>query len=218
MKLLDIDNFYCLMITERCNFSCKYCCASFRKETALSKIENDIESVIHLFNTVKPGLITLSGGEPTIAKNTERLLEWLPQHKFAAFSNGSCLPKWIFYDNFILPIVTYHSDCINESVFIKNVKTLFDYGKKVIVKIICKPDENTLPVDIWEKLWSIGIPAHFVPLEYDYYFPLDIIQKVSNEYLTSCLYNSRFFRPEPASIPECICQGGTKDMFEITSK
>jgi len=218
MKLLNINNFYSLITTERCNFSCSYCCASNRKDIALSVIESNIDAICDFFETVKPGLISLSGGEPALAKNIAILLKRLPQHKFAVFTNASLLPEWFFYDNLVLPIATYHAECIKEQVFIENVKRLFDNGKKVIVKIIVKPDEEVLPITLWERLWSIGIPAHFVPLDYDYYFYPDIINEISHKYLTSCLYNARFFRPEPGNISECFCMGGTIDMFEISSR
>jgi hypothetical protein len=218
LKLLDIDNFYSLMTTERCNFLCSYCVAWNRKNKALSAIESNIDAVCAFFETVKPGLITLSGGEPALAKNMAVLLKRLPQHKFAAFTNASLLPEWFFYDNFVLPIATYHAECIKGPVFIENVRRLFENGKRVIVKIIVKPDEEFLPAAIWEQLWSIGIPAHFVPLEYDYYFYPEIIHEISTLYLTSCLYNARFFKPEPGNISEYLCRGGTVDMFDITSE
>jgi hypothetical protein len=97
-----------------------------------------------------------------------------------------------------------------------NLIRLHQSGKRVYAKIIVKPQEQ-INQFIWEKLWNLGIPAHFVPLEYDHYFNEHIIDRIRANFLTSCMYIARFFRPPQFNIRPVLCKAGTKEMFEVSS-
>jgi hypothetical protein len=161
------------------------------------------------------GLITISGGEPSLVKNIDILLD--TNNKFYIFTNMSIIPDWYAHDNVLLIAGTFHEECISEKKFIHNALRVQESGKRIYAKLIVKP-QKMISVELWEKLWSLGIPAHFTPLEYDYYFTENMIHGIRTKFLTSCMYNARFFWPPPGKIESVLCKAGTKEMFEISSK
>lgn len=216
MKLLNLDSFYSVMLHNRCNFHCSYCCAEGRKSTHLSHIESNFDRLAELFSMSEPGLIALSGGEPGLTKNIHDFIKGQTRHKFMVFSNASYMPEWFYEDNIKFVIATFHEECISKEKFFENVKRFYDSGKKVIVKIIVKPHLRSLDKELWGKAWEHGIPAHFTPLEYTYWFHDSLLEDIKSS-LTSCLYNARFFRSALTCGSSTRCRGGTDKMFEVSA-
>jgi len=217
--LLNLSNFYSVYSTERCNFRCSYCVARDRKTEQKTAIENNTERLTELFNALEHGLVSVSGGEPALARGFPALVRGLTRHGLAVFTNLSLVPKWYLSDRCLLFIATYHEECIDRERYLDNAVGLARQGKRVVAKLIVKPTPGSLEAQLplWEKLWSHGVAAHFVPLEFDNNFCRQVIEDIRRHFLTSCMYNARFFRPSSGAIAARPCAGGTARMFEIRS-
>lgn len=217
--LMHLSNFYSVYSTERCNFHCSYCVAMDRKTAEKTAIEQNTQRLTELFNALEHGLVSVSGGEPALARGFPALVQGLTRHKLAVFTNLSLVPDWYLHDRCLLFIATYHEECIDQERYVDNAVGLARQGKRVVAKLIVKPEPGSLEAQLplWEKLWSHGVAAHFVPLEFDYYFGRQVVEDIRKHFLTSCLYNARFFRPASKAIDARPCAGGTARMFEIRS-
>lgn len=81
----------------QCNYRCPYCTGPrTAKATQRGRTEEDADAVIRFFNdSGKRWLIGLSGGEPTIHPQFERIVSGLAcGHSYHMFSNGSFSTPW----------------------------------------------------------------------------------------------------------------------------
>lgn len=212
MKFLD-KNQYAILFSERCNFSCAYCCTKASKNAPLSTVESNPDRIINLFNQVDPGVIMLSGGEPTLWRELPFIVSALPQHDWVLLCNLSNIPKWIEHNNIRLVIAAFHEQFADPDRFKDNLLQLKQMGKRPVAKLIVKPGEEYSQIPLWEEWNSSGIPTHLTPLEYDYTFSPSFLDDLKDRYLTSALYNARFFRT--GSEESKLCTAGTNEMFQL---
>lgn len=214
MKFLE-KNQYCIWFSDRCNYNCEYCCNKASQTAPLSTIEQHPHRIIELFNTVDPGVIMLSGGEPTLWKDLPHLITALPQHDWVMLTNLSNVPKWMETPRVKLVIAAFHEQFANRDRFRENLLRLKDAGSRPVAKLIVKPGEEYSLLPLWEEWNSLGIPTHLTPLEYDYTFAPSFLEEVRRKYLTSCLYNARFFRSGSKQTKNC--PAGTDEMFQVNA-
>src|SRR5947199_5162436 len=92
-----------LSITDRCNFRCVYCMpkeAFGRDHAFLERREllsfEELERVVRIFASLGIRTVRLTGGEPLVRRDVERLVELLaaiPELELALTTNGALLPK-----------------------------------------------------------------------------------------------------------------------------
>ncbi|GAB1409757.1 hypothetical protein MASR1M90_09110 [Desulfovibrionales bacterium] len=211
MKLLNLNQ-YALWFSDRCNYKCSYCCNKVQPNASYSFVENHLDSLVKTLSQVDPGMIMVSGGESTLWKDLPVVMDNL-LHQWCILTNGSFVPTFASHPNIKFILACYHDEYANPDRFIENMLTYKDMAKRPIVKIIVRPDNEYKHVKLWEKLNSLMIPSHFVPLEYTYFFSREFIVELVNNFRTSCLYNSRFFRNDP--LTSCNCHAGTREMFQV---
>jgi len=90
MKFLN-DNHYALIFGSRCNLNCSYCSfglynEQFRKNTS-SYIEDNLFKLINFLSTLEHGIITITGGEPSLFQNMPKLTQSLRNIRWIVFSN-----------------------------------------------------------------------------------------------------------------------------------
>ena len=214
MKFLG-KNQYCIWFSDRCNYNCQYCCNKASQSAPSSAVELNAERIIGLFNAVDPGVIMLSGGEPTLWKDLPQIVSALPQHDWVLLSNLSSIPKWVENQNIKIVIAAFHEQFANPERFKNNLLHLKEMGKRPVAKLIVKPGEEYSLIPLWEDWNSSGIPTHLTPLEYDYKFNPAFLDDIRSKFLTSSLYNARFFRT--SSAVSTYCSAGTNEMFQVNA-
>jgi len=204
-------NQYCVWFSTRCNFACPYCCNYSEQGGPRSFVEDHPEYLIALFQDVEPGVITVSGGEPTLWKEMPILLEALPKHKWVILTNLSRIPVWLYHPNVVLLIAAYHPGQIAPDKFATNFYKMRD---KAVGKILVTPGEEEKDLDYW-RVWNQTIgPVHLAPVNWPTGCDPSFLQRIkSGELLTSAMYNSRFFIKDNREWKDCIA--GTRDMFQI---
>jgi len=208
VKLFD-RNHYCLYLSKRCNYQCSYCINYAGRGSPQSEDERNIDRVIEVFDSVEPGCITVSGGEPTIWKSMPDIIERLPQHYWIFLSNCSYIPDWIHQDSVKLVIAAWHPEqAIDIEAFADRVSRL----KRAVAKVIVFPDKEQEAVGYHETLHDLGIVSHLVSCEYPHVFSQDMLDYIV-AYPTSLMYNSRFFIN--GATTERLCDAGTSSMFQI---
>ncbi len=212
MRLLN-RNHYGIWYSDRCNYGCSYCCNKASAGAPKSAVETNLQALINCLGSAEPGLISVSGGEPTLWKDLPVLFDALPQHGWILFTNLSFLPNWIEHPQIKLIVPAYHEEYAQEDKFSEHLTRLKQMGKRLHVKIIVKPEQEYHQVGRWEKWNAQGIPASFTPLEYTYYFKSDFIRDLIYKYRTCSLYNARFFRSEAAFGQ--VCCAGTSQAFQV---
>ena len=77
-----------IALTSRCTQNCDFCYVKNREEGELK-----LEDIIHFLEVVKPLSIDLAGGEPTLWKDLDKLLEWCYDNniKTGLITNGARL-------------------------------------------------------------------------------------------------------------------------------
>lgn len=210
MRFLN-RNQYCIWFSNRCNYKCSYCCNNAGRGAPSSAVEAEPGLLIELFSQVEPGVITVSGGEPSLWKDAPALVEALPQHYWVIFSNLSLVPDWFYHPNVKLVIAAYHEEEASTDRFLCN---LYCLSPRATAKILVKPGEETKHLSFWKEVSRIA-PAHLVSLEGDPVWDPEFLRRVTEgDLLTSCLYNSRFFIRDRAVTPRA-CFAGTNTMFQV---
>lgn len=208
-------NQYGLWFSDRCNYKCSYCCNNASPKAPKSEIESNPEALIYLFNQVEPGVILVSGGEPTLWKDFPDILNSLPQHYWVVLTNLTTIPEWLNHPNIKLLLPAYHEEFANEERFTAYLTQLKEMGKRAHVKLIVKPGQEYNQVPLWEKWNGLGIPTSFTPLEYTFRFKREFLKDVVDNFRTSSLYNSRFFRRQSPANRYCVA--GTGKSFQVNS-
>jgi len=207
-RFLD-RNQYCINFSLRCNYACSYCINQAGKGKAKSVVENSTFNLIRLFNDVEPGVIMVSGGEPTLWYDMPKLIRELPQHKWVILTNLSFIPSWLLHPNVVLVIAAYHFFQTDADAFIWRVKSL----PRAMVKILVDPRDEANPVEMWYHLTERGILTHLAPMEWPRPHSEWMLELVSGDLLTSCMYSARFFSNDYTKERPCIA--GTRDMFQV---
>jgi hypothetical protein len=209
-RLLD-RNQYCIVYSKRCNYGCSYCVSSAGPALPPSKIEQDPDYVVHLFNQVEPGVITLSGGEPLIWSELPGIIDRLPQHHWVILTNLYRCPHWLlWHPNIKMVVAAYHSEHANKRDF-----KAFAAGLTTRNRCVVKVMYNESTFDIWKELDEYGIPTHLVPFEGNPPEDSGFLDRFnSGELLTSNMYNARFFYHQWAHRHH-LCVAGTRDMFQL---
>lgn len=208
-------NQYCIWFSDRCNYKCSYCCNNASPKAPKSEVESNPDALINLFNQVDPGVIMVSGGEPTLWQDFPILLDALPQHDWVILTNLTTIPSWFQHPNIKIFIPAYHEEFANSERFTAHLSQLQSMGKRAHAKIIVKPGQEYNQVSLWEKWNGMGTPASFVPLEYAFKFQRDFLKDIIYQFRTSALYNSRFFRRDTPI--NRLCSAGTKQAFQVNS-
>lgn len=204
-------NQYCIWFSSRCNYACEYCCNHSVQNGPKSYVEEHPEEVIALFQDVEPGVITVSGGEPTLWEDMPILLEALPMQKWVILTNLSREPAWFYHPNVVLLIAAYHPTQTGADRFAARFEKL---KQKTVAKILVTPGKEREHLKTWCE-WNLsGLVTHLAPVNW----PVGCADWFLNElregfWLSSCLYNSRFLIKEHREWRGCIA--GTKDMFQI---
>ncbi len=140
-------------ITTVCNYSCSYCYAmreygdNWNKETSRDTVKLILTS---LYASTMPVFLGLLGGEPTLSKHFEFILEELREKFFKRehdrvyiTTNLSRDISWYldfptadYYHNKLFFLVSYHSSEANPDDFLKKINILLDLGYKVKVNIM----------------------------------------------------------------------------------
>ena len=208
-------NQYGIWFSDRCNYKCSYCCNSASPKAPKSDVETNTQAMINVFNKVEPGVILVSGGEPTLWQDFPLLLEALPQHYWAILTNLTTVPEWLSHPNIKILLPAFHEEFANRERFTKHLMQLQEMDKRMHVKLIVKPQREYEQIDLWEQWNSLGVPTSLVPLEYTHLFKREFLADVISKFRTSSLYNSRFFKsPRPITKP---CIAGTEKFFQINS-
>ena len=119
-------------MTDVCNYSCSYCPESLRNgkeyKIDISAIDNFLSQLMYQ-NKNRKVFFHLGGGEPTILKNFEELLQLFKTYRInvSIQTNGSRPLSWwqknIHY--FSKVHLSYHSlECSNEEFFLKKLNTV----------------------------------------------------------------------------------------------
>lgn len=214
MRLMN-RNQYCIVYSLRCNYACSYCCNSASQHAPESWVERHTSEMVDLFAPLPPGVIMVSGGEPLLWKDFSVILERLPQHFWALNTNASLMPDWLVHPNVKLAVVAYHPPFAKADLFIKRVLAFKAADTHPVIKIIVMPGQEGANLHLWRAWNALGIPTHLTPLEYKVRFDATFLRQVISEYRTSCLYNSRFFRPLRHVAQQEKCTAGTRDMFQV---
>lgn len=173
-------------------------------------VEENPNAIIDLFNSVYPGVIMVSGGEPILWKDMPMLLEALPQHYWVILSNLSSVPTWMHHPNVKLVIAACHYKQAGLGWFIKRCREL----PRVVVKILVDPRDEVEPLRVWTVLNKAKLVAHLAPVEWPRPHSPELLQRIrAGELLTSCLYNARFFSSGVEYTRMCLA--GTKAMFQV---
>ncbi|MFH1729759.1 MAG: radical SAM protein [Pseudomonadota bacterium] len=80
-------------LTNKCNYKCKYCYLAPTKKTTNLKLEH-FDKFLQ-FADPKKDLITLSGGEPTLHPEIDKILRRLEHHQIRICTNGTYLQNII---------------------------------------------------------------------------------------------------------------------------
>lgn len=209
-RFLD-RNQYCIWFSHRCNYACSYCSNYAGQGNPYSLVETEPAQLIEVFNSVEPGVIMVSGGEPVLWEAMPRLLEELPQHYWVILTNLSILKRWLFHDRVKLVIAAYHHEFTPVDAFTEKLLAL---RGKVMVKILVVPGVEEEHLGLWKRWGDLGIPTHLVPISWPMGCQPEFLDRFrSGELLTSCMYNSRFFN-EWVHVPR-KCVAGTRDMFQV---
>lgn len=76
-SIRKIEEIY-LIVTDRCNLSCKHCCASAIDANSIDELDtNDMFQVIDKIVQINPQNITISGGEPLIRQDIWLIMDYL---------------------------------------------------------------------------------------------------------------------------------------------
>jgi len=172
------------------------------------------EKLVQVFRGVEPGVITVSGGEPTLWEAMPSLLDQLSQHYWVILTNLSRPVSWLRDDRIKLVIAAYHEEFTGPH-FAKYLKEL---GGKSIVKILVTPESEHKHIGLFHHLNNDhGIPAHLVPISWPKgCSPLFLERFLKGDLLTSAAYNARFFSKWVRVPRDCIA--GTRDMFQVAHK
>jgi hypothetical protein len=208
-------NQYGLWFSDRCNYKCSYCCNNASPKAPKSEIELNPDALIQLFNQVEPGLIQVSGGEPTLWQDFADILAALPQHYWVILTNLTTIPDWIAHPNIKLLLPAYHEEFANADRFTAHLRQLKEMGKPTHVKLIVKPEQEYHQIPLWEKWNGLGIPTSLAPLEFSYWFKRQFLQDLVTQFRTSSLHNSRFFRRHAPANRFCIA--GTSNFFQVNA-
>ena len=117
-----------LSITDRCNFRCVYCMPKevFGRDYAFLERERllsfeEIDRVVRIFAQLGVRTVRITGGEPLVRRNVERLVELLapiPGLELALTTNGALLPqKAVALANAGLDRVTVSLDSVDDHTF-----------------------------------------------------------------------------------------------------
>lgn len=140
MNKYNVINFH---ITDKCNFSCKYCFGKFNaSELSLNEAKKVIDSVEQYFikNDIKDGRINFAGGEPLLYPYLDELIDYCSQKKInvSIVTNGFLLTSSRIYK-------WKNKVCqIGISIDSKNEATNFNIGRSANKKAV---SENHL-IDI----------------------------------------------------------------------
>ena len=206
-------NQYAIWFGDRCTYKCSYCCNRGDPRAPYSAVENSPQAVVDLFKKLHPGVITLSGGEPTLWEDLPDIMDALPQHYWALLTNLSRLPQWVGHPNIKIIIPAFHSEFADEQRFTDRLFQLKQMHKRVHVKLMVKSNHEYEHIDRWERWNDMGIPTSLTSISYSKYqkqFILDVIEK----YRTSCVYNARFFQIEK-KFKGRYCLAGTNQAFQV---
>jgi len=208
-------NQYGIWFSDRCNYKCSYCCNTASPKAPKSDVESNTQAIIDLLDQVEPGVILVTGGEPTLWQDLPHLLEALPQHYWGILTNLTAVPAWLSHPNIKIILPAFHEEFANRERFTNHLMQLQEMGKRMHVKLIVKPQREYEQIDLWEQWNSLGVPTSLVPLEYTHLFKREFLEDVISKFRTSSLYNSRFFKsPRPITKP---CIAGTEKFFQINS-
>ncbi|MFB3786088.1 MAG: radical SAM protein [bacterium] len=205
-------NQYALLYSLRCNYACSYCCTKAGRGSPQSWVEANPARVARFLLALEPGVVMISGGEPFLWRELPALARITSRHIWIVLTNASLVPRNLQPDLFPMVIAAYHSEAADWNRFLNNVLEYQQRGVRVLVKLIVKPFQEQETLDQWKAAWDQGISAHLCPLEYNVHFPLRRLQEIVDHHLTSCLYNSRFFR---LPLRRGYCPAGSREMLEI---
>lgn len=142
-----------VMLTNRCNLSCKHCCAS----QIIS--EKDISfDIVRKVVELNPHQICITGGEPLLYKNIEEVLKFIKKHyngKLLLATNGLLVNKYIdmivkYFDKVEISIDGLNNDETSRyrerGVFkcvLDAVKMLKDNGLRVAISLVTYDGHET---------------------------------------------------------------------------
>lgn len=225
---------YSIQFSLRCNYRCSYCAArpiDGYPKVIRSTVEKNTQKIIDLFNSVEPGLIILSGGEPALWEDFPLIMDKLPQHYWCVLTNLSYMPTWFLHNNVKFIEATFHDDWANPELFDRYLYKLKEENKRPLVKIIIDAGNEYKNVESWKKWNDAGIPTHFVPnyqnswvndeeginlkLVRIHHVLKEVIfidhpevicdefkiDMLNGQFLTCSAFNSQFFAPPPPMIP-----------------
>jgi hypothetical protein len=207
-------NQYAIVYSNRCNYSCSYCCTRSGPTSPPSDVESNPDGVCALLDQVDPGVILVGGGEPTLWKDLPDLMDRLPQHRWVILSNLARVPDWLLHPNIVLILPAFHQERAKFDQFTRKLDRLLQAGRRLGIKLIVHPHREMEHLEKWRTWNEMGVPTHFTPLEYTHFFSREFLDFLVEEALTSCLYNSRFFRPDVTNSPR-LCFAGTQKMFQL---
>jgi organic radical activating enzyme len=134
MKRLELPNNkvnkFEIWLNKNCNFNCLYCGVH---DNSFKDPEPDYEKISSYFPYIeKDAFITILGGEPTLSKYLEPLVDFLKNNGFTNIN---------IYSNFNKPkiiqdvkyLVTYHPDQTDLKTFLNNVKEHKDKIKFMMI-------------------------------------------------------------------------------------
>jgi len=149
-----------------CNMRCKYCDTKYAVEGEFREME--IGEIVNSIITMGLDKVYITGGEPLLHKDLERLIKHLKDRGFEVYldTNGSLYNDRIFdlVDGIYMDVKTPSSGERSDDMVI--CKTLSDFNYKTIFKFVCS-DEGDLQ---WVKKY-VGRLEMFNPKPFVYLIP-----------------------------------------------
>lgn len=138
-------------IINQCNYACDYCCRESYKKNFTTCTEQDIDNMVSNLSSVDIDTFDILGGEPSIFKNTEYLINALSKHhsiqRLRIHSNASNMDFFNSikkyedkFNNFQL-CLSYHPRFDNSHNMVKLHKMFKDV--QIIVMLDSRYKENT---------------------------------------------------------------------------
>lgn len=171
----DNDIFIHLLLNSSCNFKCPYCCATqISSHSDVLKINNqyselnrlDIDDILK-YLTVDNIRLLILGGEPTLSKNLQYLLNkaYLKQNitSIEILTNGSVPLSKFKFNKKVQITFTYHPYIEHQKNIIKNVEYCLKNNIAVEFNVMIPQDKHYKNIDKLERILKI-LKVEMIPI------------------------------------------------------
>jgi MoaA/NifB/PqqE/SkfB family radical SAM enzyme len=125
---------------KRCNYDCSYCPSSIHDNTSphtnIKVLKNTVDKLMELG---KPIRISLTGGEPCVHPNVEKLIEYIKEKDIwlSITTNGTRKPLWYASQNVNQYVFSIHMEYDYQEI-LKTIQVLYGNNTaQIIVNLMC---------------------------------------------------------------------------------